>query len=585
MAYKRNRVFLPQGNASDLEYSLYLASESTFSFGKLCLPDFNKSEPSIFHFDFADNLDERVTEPLFSIVARGHAKTTLCKANIVRDLCFTAETYLRLSKMSNSHLKGYWERKHKERRAFGPFYYIWIAKSQTDSISNSKYIKDNLTDNPLILKYFGNMKGPTWNREYIETRDGDVLECGSNLKGVRGKNISTKRHGAIRITRVYLDDAENEENTKTFSSRNDIKTKVFAAIIPAIEHKPYCRLIVTGTPVHFDSMIQNIIDDVDVNTKNGTMDKFPFKVIIYKATQPTMRGGVLWDDYVGRDKLDRQKEMYKAVGKIALYYQEYELEVAGSEVATWTRNHFKIHNGIYVRKDEKNYLQLNEVLYPCNIFLGCDPATDIETRTSDYSVVSAIAVLQDNTRYSLGYERHLSIPTIGLRDEHTKELIGRKGIVDYLFEMYDRFHADGATVENVAMTRSVWQAINAIKIRKNKFDYVIDPISPAGKNKHNKIFSYFSPMFSDRIIYYRDTDDDLINETIRFGPKMAHDDTIEAFYFANKNAYPPDYEHEKEKVTVDYWAAREAMIENRAHYVEAMQGKLPWFLQDQVRLM
>lgn len=578
MLYKRTRKFLPQGDAPAEEYKLYLASESTYSYGKMFLADFNKSEPSIFHFHFCDELDKMESDPLFSIVARGHAKTTICKANILKDLSFTAEAYYRFYQMSKSHLKSYWHKKYKERIAFGNHYIIWIAKGQEDSVSNAEYISKNLEENPKIIKHFGKLKGSTWNQEKIKTKYGDVLQCGSNLKNVRGKNIYTKDQGAIRITRVILDDAENEENTKTFASRRDIKRKVFAAIIPAIQHKPYCRLIVTGTPVHFDSMVQNIIDDVAMHKKNGTLHKYPYKVLIYKATQPNLKGGVLWHSYMPRKKLNAIKARYAAIDLNDLYYQEYELEVAGSDVAAWTRKHFKIHNAKYIYNNG-NFLRINNVLYPCTTFLGCDPATDIETRTSDFSVVSAVAVLADNSRYSLGYERHLAIPTIGVRDKENN-LVTKKGVVDYIFEMYDRFHCEMATVENVAMTRSVFQSITSKKINENRFDVNIRPISPAGKHKHNKIYSYLEPMFASGMIHYRELDDALISETIRFGKSMAHDDTIESFYFANVNAYPPESRDTEQAPTLDYWEKREKMLLNRAYYKEAIQGKLPWFLKD-----
>lgn len=577
--YKRARKFLPQGNAPELEYQLYLASESTFAFGKKFLADFNKSEPSIFHIHFCDELDMPVSDPLFSIVARGHAKTTICKANIVRDFCFTAEMYKHLYEKSNSHLKEYWYKKWKEKEKLGPHYYIWIAKSQDDSISNAKYIKDNLTQNQEIIKIFGNMKGPVWNREYIETRDGYVLQCGSNLKGVRGKNISTATHGALRITRVYLDDAENEENTKTYQSRREIKKKVFAAIMPAIQHEPYCRLIVTGTPVHFDSMIQNMLDDVEMHYKNGTINKFPFKVIVYKATQPKMKGGVLWHSFIPRKQLNIIKDRYAAANELALYYQEYELEVAGSDVATWTRQHIKIYDGYFKHSNGINYMYLGDRFYECNTFIGCDPATDIETRTSDFSVISAVAVLKDNSRYSLGYERHLAIPTIGIRDDEG-EFLTKKGVVDHIVEMYDKFHAELATVENVAMTRSVFQSINAFKMKFNRYDVNITPISPAGKNKHNKIYTYFDPLFANGLVHVRPQDDALINEILRFGALMPHDDTIESFYFANRNAYPPTEKIEEKNVFLSWEEKREMLLLNRRYYLQQMQNKLPWFLKD-----
>jgi len=534
--------FRLQEDIPNEEYMLYMTYMSTFSFGTIFLSgDFQKSKPSIFHMEFCEELDSDDMNPLFAIVPRGHAKTTMCKANIIHDFVWTPASLKAMAKRSTSSLKDFWYEEARKKEEYGPRYYVWIAKSQDDSKGNMEYVTKHFEENPLIIKYFGNLKGPIWNKEYIETSQGDVLACGSNLKSVRGKTKATVAHGALRISRVYADDMENELNTKTFQSRQDLKRTLFAGTVPAIEvDKPHCRLIVTGTPVHFDSLIQNVIDKYHSLLEKNLLHTYEFKVIFYRATQPDMEGGVLWHGHVPRSVLNRQKAINLAAGTLQLYFQEYELEVSGDILATWTRKHFGIHTGQYKRIGNENFFIINNVAYPCLVFIGGDPATDIETKTSDYSVLLAIAVLPDNTRYVLEYQRHLSIPNIGIRDPKTDELIGRKGYVDYLFEMYDRYNCEAATIENVAMTRSIMTAIRGRQLIKNRFDIVIKPISPAGKNKHNKIYSYLDPLFAQGALFYRETHEDLIDETLRFGPKMSHDDTIESLYFSNVNAYPPN---------------------------------------------
>jgi hypothetical protein len=40
---------------------------------------------------------------------------------------------------------------------------------------------------------------------------------------------------------------------------------------------------------------------------------------------------------------------------------------------------------------------------------------------------------------------------------------------------------------------------------------------------------------------------DLTNEIITFGPKMAHDDTIETLYYAQLHAFPPNMKPNESK--------------------------------------
>jgi len=49
------------------------------------------------------------------------------------------------------------------------------------------------------------------------------------------------------------------------------------------------------------------------------------------------------------------------------------------------------------------------------------------------------------------------------------------------------------------------------------------------------------------LIHIRDNMFDLSNEIVTFGAKMAHDDTIEALYYACLNSFPPDFQLDKKE--------------------------------------
>ena len=50
-------------------------------------------------------------------------------------------------------------------------------------------------------------------------------------------------------------------------------------------------------------------------------------------------------------------------------------------------------------------------------------------------------------------------------------------------------------------------------------------------------------------IHLRENMFDLINEIVTFGPRMAHDDTIEALFYANLHAFPPSLRKNEENST------------------------------------
>lgn len=543
------------GDISKVEEILYKCYIDLIAYGKYFLAgDFKKSETPFFHYEIADELNSDSQKPLCIILPRGHAKTSLLKCSITHDFCYTRDNLYEFSNTPGSKLKEFWL---KEAEKLEPLFYAWVAKSQKDSMGNVRFVSAHLNANPRIRKFFGEMRGKMWNKEDIVTSHGDRLISSSNLSSIRGKteiSEETLDSGSKRFTRVFPDDFETPENTKTQTARKYLKSILLADILPAIKGAPRCRIICVGTPVHFDSFIQNTLDEWARVKKDGKEDEYPWKVITYKATQPDMPGGVLWNSYIPRFELNRRKKIYEVKGELGLYYQEYELEVQSESQAKWTRQHIKFHNGVFLHEggdvrdgDGVNYLIINGEKRVVNTFIGCEPATDIDTANADFSAIDVIAVDQDNNRYNLRYEVHRDIPSAGLRDDNG-EIVGEKGVADYYIDMYDEFHCIGGSIEDVAMNRSMINDISKLKIKFNKLYIVANSVKPGGTHKLTRIYQGLNSWFSQGMIYIREGDYELIEQIKKFGAQMAHDDLIESFFIANKNAYPPQGYYRKEKV-------------------------------------
>jgi hypothetical protein len=89
------------------------------------------------------------------------------------------------------------------------------------------------------------------------------------------------------------------------------------------------------------------------------------------------------------------------------------------------------------------------------------------------------------------------------------------------------------------MTRTVMQDLNKWRKTFNRYDMSVIPGKPGGRDKGNRIYSGLNSRFADGGIYIREHHYDLINEIVKFGAKMAHDDTIESLFYACQYAYPP----------------------------------------------
>jgi len=364
-------------NINKAEEALQLAYKDLISFGKLFLPDdFMRSETPFFHYEISDAIDDKEVKQTAIIVPRGHGKTVLTKASIIKDFVFAS----------------------KENFLF----YAWVSATQKLSVGNMDYIKYHLENNDSIRYYFGPMKGKKWTEEDIELVNGCKLISKSNVAGIRGGAKLHKRYDLI-----VLDDFEHENNTITKEARDKNANLVTAVVYPAIE--PHTgRLRVNGTPVHYDSFINHLINKHAKAKKENK--SFAWKVITYKAlldeTTP------LWEGWFPLSKIEEKKKFYADSGQPQKFYQEYMMEVQSKEDAIWRREHIRYWEGYFKHEDGVNFLIKDNEEIPVNTFIGCDPATDIDTKHSDYSVITVIAIDGNNNLYVLEYERHRSIPTI-----------------------------------------------------------------------------------------------------------------------------------------------------------------------------
>ena len=500
-------------NVSESEEALKLAYKDLIAFGKLFLPDdFMRSETPPFHYEMADAIDNEQVKQLAIVLPRGHGKTVLTKASIIKDFVFCPK--------DDMH------------------FYAWVAATQKLSVGNMDYIKHHLEFNDRITYYFGKLKGRKWTEEDIELTNGCKLISKSNVAGIRGGAKLHKRYDLI-----VLDDFEHEANTITREARDKNANLVTAVVYPALE--PHTgRLRVNGTPVHHDSFINNLL----INYERARSDKkdFAWKIITYKAILPS--GEALWSSFFNKEKLKEKKKFYRDSGQPSKFYQEYMMEVQNLEDALWTRDDIKTWKGYYDHdvEENQNYLVIGGERVPVNTFIGCDPATDINTKESDFSVIMCVAIDIDNNLYALEYERHRSIPTIGAKDVQGN-IINKKGVVDYILDMHQKNHCISSTVEDVAMNRSIFQSLNDERRRLNKFDIAVIPEKPGGTNKMNRVYSGLSGRFSMGTVHLRENMFDLTNEIVTFGPRMAHDDTIETLFYAQIHAFPPNMRKDENK--------------------------------------
>ena len=90
------------------------------------------------------------------------------------------------------------------------------------------------------------------------------------------------------------------------------------------------------------------------------------------------------------------------------------------------------------------------------------------------------------------------------------------------------------------MSKPIFQAINSEMRRRNDFSIGYKAEKPGTRmSKRDRIQEILAQRFSIGQIHIKKEHYDLNREIITFGPRMAHDDTIDALAYAVKFANPP----------------------------------------------
>ena len=213
------------------------------------------------------------------------------------------------------------------------------------------------------------------------------------------------------------------------------------------------------------------------------------------------------------------------------------MEVQNAEDSIFNRNHIKYLDGDFKYDEDMEmcfiYDKNSGDLRPINVFAGVDPATDSTRRDSDFSVVIMVGVDADNNLYVLDYLRMRGLPVLGIPGD------AKKGIVDYMFERNKIYHPSLFVVEDTSMSKPVFQALISEMRRRNDFSVKYCAEKPGNRmSKRDRIQEILAQRFAIGSVHIKKDMYDLQREIITFGPRMGHDDTIDALAYACKYAYP-----------------------------------------------
>ena len=374
-----------------------------------------------------------------------------------------------------------------------------ISDTYSQSVRFLNTIKKEIETNEVLQFLFGNLKAAKWAENHIELTTGvNIIALGQGDK-IRGIKI-----GENRPDLIILDDLENYELVDSDERREKLTDWFYGEMLPAIDPHKYNKIIYIGTILHYDSMLNKILNNNRWKSK------------LYKAIKDD--GSSLWAERYPLDKLKDIKDEYTRLAKIDKFYAEYMNDPVSSENAEFKKEWFQ-----YYEPDDIDRKELN-------IFTAVDLAIS-KKETADYTAIVTCGVDSENNIYIL---------------EIVRKRLDPKEVIDELFRVDRKYHPQQIGIETVSYQQALIFFLNDEMKRRNHFLSVIE--LKADMDKERRIRRLI-PRYKAKTVFHRYYMTELEEELLRF-PKGAFDDVCDASSYTLELLYPSTVKKKEKHATI-----------------------------------
>lgn len=395
---------------------------------------------------------------------RGHAKST------ITDLVFLA-----------------WAVVHN-KFTFG----LLISDTYTQAELFLDTVKAEFESNERLREFYGDLTSDTWS-------GGRIVVNGIMIKAVgAGMKVRGLKYRGNRPDLVLVDDLENDELVESLERREKLELWFNKALLPSMQKEG--RLIMIGTILHYDSLLNKIINPELYQQ---------FVKRLYKAITDK---GALWPEHLDLLELEQIKSDYMKNGLGYVFYQEYQNDPVSGE-----NRKFRLEKIKYYGEEQERLLSAT----PVNTYITIDRAYSTQ-KTADFTGIVVVSVDMNNNWYIRLAERFK-----GSEDE----------LIEKIFDLHGYWKPRKIGIEQKAYEYTLKSTLDREMRTRNEF-FLVEEVKDLGTSKNVRIEGLV-PRFNTGSIYFLRNQTDLIDELITF-PSGRYDDLIDALAYQLAMTKPAD---------------------------------------------
>lgn len=341
-----------------------------------------------------------------------------------------------------------------------------VSCTATQAGLQSENLKFELVSNQLIRRIFGNVSVGTvsddevggkalWTKDMWLASGGTFVMPRGAGQQIRGVIYRNKRPDLI-----IVDDLENSESVMSLEQRIKLKEWFFADLCNSVnrDNKDW-RIIVIGTVLHEDSLLQNLLDDPDwYSVRLELCDDN------YKSN---------WPEYMTDDDVKKLAESYRRKGLLDTFYREYRNLPISREDASFKQSYFR-----YINMSEINLAEEETIII-------IDPAKTVQLHSAETAIIG----ISLNAK-----KQRISIIDLVADKLHPHE------IYEHAFAMADRIGAKTIGIEVTSLNEFITYPFRNEILKRKK--YYINLVELKARDKKENRVKAMVPFYRLGYIYH-----------------------------------------------------------------------------------
>jgi hypothetical protein len=329
-------------------------------------------------------------------------------------------------------------------------YVLYISSTAMKAISDVQTIASEMKTNEMLTKVFGRLEGIKWAEGTgvldINVKGEDIrLEAkgaGHQIRGLKFKHY--------RPDLIIIDDLEDPEQVANEDRRAKLKKWLFADVLNSVD-LDRTRVVMMGTVLHEDSLIQNILDEdswkkeVDALGETSKLRDEVFTSIRIEACNDKLEA--TWPEFMSTDKIRAKAAAYEKRGLLDVFFREMRNLIIPSQGAAFEKSMFQHYEEDFSLKQGEE-----------TIIIG-DPAKTTNFASADSAVVGVGFTSSKNR--------------ICLKDSKNGKMHPEQFYLA-LAEMADRLHTPNIAIEVTSLNEFITFPLKAFLARRYRHYNVIE---------------------------------------------------------------------------------------------------------------